>query len=277
MTKNKISYLLAAFLTFIAFQSLTSCNGNSDTNEKDLAVFNAYSILKDTTATLVNDSVSPTCRLHLEMVFSKADSLKGVNQELLTSGIITPDYFSIGIPPTTMAEAIDSFIRRYVEEYKRDYKSLYYIDKENPKSYDINYNVITSVKQGRAGVVIYTSEATYNSGAKHDTKTLIARNIDVGSKKILKLEDVIVEGANKFISELIVKTLCDEYDKENLEGLQDLSIFKGITPYPSQNFMLEKDNIVFIYNSDEIATHDIGRIIVKIDYSDINKYLKKRE
>lgn len=277
MTKNKISYLLAAILTFSFNYYMTSCKGNDDANSKDLAYFNAYTVLKDTSVCLIpSDSASPSCRLHIKMTFSKNNILNCVNRELLTSGIIMPDYFSTDIVAVPPKEAINLFSKRYIEEYKRDYKSLYIADKENPKSYNINYDVFTSVKQGRKGIVIYSSEATYNSGALHDTKTLIARNIDVRTKKILKLKDIIVEGAENFISELIVDALCKKYDKKDIGGLRDMSIFKGISPYPSDNFMLEKDGIVFIYNTDEIATHDIGRIVLKIDYSDINKYLKER-
>ena len=120
------------------------------------------------------------------------------------------------------------------------------------------------------------AEATYSSGALHETQTLVARNIDMDKKKVLTLDDVLVGGSEKFVAELIVKELCSQRDVDDIKQLNELSIFKGIDPYPSKNFMLEADGVTFIYNADEIATHDIGRILVKIDYSDINPYLKER-
>ncbi|WP_455095645.1 RsiV family protein [Prevotella koreensis] len=276
MTKSKTVCLLMTFITLAHLLSLSSCNSKSRADGNELALFRAYSIKKDTTVRLTHDSLSPTCKLHLDIIFSQSDSLKNINYELLTSGILTPDYFSIGDGMTNMKEAIDSFICRYTDEYKRDYASLYNVDKENAKSYDIVYSVKTSVKHGKKGIVVYMAEADYGSGALHNTNIMIAKNIDIYNKKILKLEDLIVEGSNQFISELIIEELCDNMNVDNLEQLQEQSIFKGITPYPSSNFMLEEDGIVFIYNADEIATHDIGRILVRIDYSDINKYLKIR-
>ncbi|MDD7318222.1 MAG: RsiV family protein [Prevotella sp.] len=274
MAKNKTTCLLVTLITSAALFFLSSCDSRSGADGGDLLSFHAYSIRKDTTVSLTRDSLSPACKLHLDIIFSQSDSLKDINFELLTSGILTPDYFSIGGRMTSMEEALDSFVCRYTEEYKRDYASLYSVDKENPKSYDVNYSVKTSVKQGRKGIVVYVAEACYGAGAVHDTNTMIAKNIDVDNKKVLGLEDVIVEGSAQFISELIIKELCDEKGVDNLEQLQAQSIFKGITPYPSSNFMLAEDGVVFIYNADEIATHDVGRILVKIDYSDINKYLK---
>ena len=172
--------------------------------------------------------------------------------------------------------AVDSFVRRYADEYQRDYKSLYEVDRNNFDSYNIAYDVNTSIKQGRKGIVVYMAEATYSSGALHETQTLVARNIDMDKKKVLTLDDVLVGGSEKFVAELIVKELCSQRDVDDIKQLNELSIFKGIDPYPSKNFMLEADGVTFIYNADEIATHDIGRILVKIDYSDINPYLKER-
>ena len=257
--------LIAATLLVLTAGALSSCEYfGSSTEGNDLARFDADSVKKDIKVNLTADSVSPTCTLHMNIIYSKSDSLKEVNSRLISSGIITPDYFSIGGGMQDIPLAVDSFVRRYADEYKRDYRSLY--------AYDVN----TSIKQGRKGIVVYMAEATYSSGALHETQTLVARNIDMDKKKVLTLDDVLVGGSEKFVAELIVKELCSQRDVDDIKQLNELSIFKGIDPYPSKNFMLEADGVTFIYNADEIATHDIGRILVKIDYSDINPYLKER-
>ena len=40
-------------------------------------------------------------------------------------------------------------------------------------------------------------------------------------------------------------------------------------------FILEKDDIVFIYVEDEIAPHAVGEIRVSLPYSDLDHILKK--
>ena len=227
--------LIAATLLVLTAGALSSCEYfGSSAEGNDLARFDADSVKKDITVNLTADSVSPTCTLHMNIIYSKSD------------------------------------------EYKRDYRSLYEVDRNNFDSYNIAYDVNTSIKQGRKGIVVYMAEATYSSGALHETQTLVARNIDMDKKKVLTLDDVLVGGSEKFVAELIVKELCSQRDVDDIKQLNELSIFKGIDPYPSKNFMLEADGVTFIYNADEIATHDIGRILVKIDYSDINPYLKER-
>ena len=212
--------LIAATLLVLTAGALSSCEYfGSSAEGNDLARFDADSVKKDITVNLTADSVSPTCTLHMDIIYSKSDSLKEANSRLISSGIITPDYFSIG-----------------------------------------------------GGM----QDITYSSGALHETQTLVARNIDMDKKKVLTLDDVLVGGSEKFVAELIVKELCSQRDVDDIKQLNELSIFKGIDPYPSKNFMLEADGVTFIYNADEIATHDIGRILVKIDYSDINTYLKER-
>lgn len=275
---HKIFKLFAAALGGIMITgAISSCDYfGSGAEGNDVARFEADSVKKDIMVNLTTDSVSPTCTLHMSIIYSKSDSLKEANSKLISSGIITPDYFSIGGGIQDIPLAVDSFVRRYAAEYQRDYRSLFEVDRKNFDSYNIVYDVITSIKQGRKGIVVYMAEATYSSGALHETQTLVARNIDMDKKTLLTLDDVLVSGSEKFVSELIVKELCNQRDVDNIKQLNELSIFKGIDPYPSKNFMLEADGVTFIYNADEIATHDIGRILVKIDYSDINPYLKER-
>ena len=275
MTMKKTAFCISALAVMLFMASLAACNSISG-GGTDVASFNADSVRKEMTVSLTADSVSPTCTIRLNILFSQADSLKDANMQLLGSGIITPDYFSIGEGVKDIPTAVDSFIRRYTAEYQRDYKSLYEVDRNHFESYNIVYDVKTSIKQGRKGIVVYMAEARYSSGALHDTQTLVARNIDMDGKRMLTLDDVLVSGSEKMVTELIVKQLCEQYDAEDIKQLNDKSIFNGIDPYPSRNFMLEADGVTFIYNADEIATHDVGRILVKISYSDINPYLKVR-
>lgn len=270
-------HFVAVAMGIVAACGISSCDNLANGGGgNDVAQFKADSVKKEITVSLTADSVSPTCTLRLNILYSKADSLKDANATLISSGIITPDYFSIGGGISDIPLAVDSFVRRYSAEYQRDYRSLYEVDRKNFDSYNIVYDVNTSIRQGRKGIVVYLAEATYSSGALHETQTLIARNIDMESKTVLTLDDVLVSGSEKFVAELIVKKLCKEKDADDIKQLNELSIFNGIDPYPSKNFMLEADGVTFIYNTDEIATHDIGRILVKIDYSDINPYLKER-
>ena len=276
MTMHKKALVLTIIMGLMLTWSLASCNGNADGWGQDVAAFDADSVKKELTVSLTSDSVSPTCTLRMNIIYSKADSLREANRQLISSGIIVPDYFSIGGGMSDIPLAVDSFIRRYTAEYQRDYRSLYEVDKDHLESYNIEYDVNTAVRQGRKGIVVYTAEARYCSGALHDTQTLVARNIDMDGKRMLTLDDVLVNGSEKMVTELIVKQLCEQYDAEDIKQLNEKSIFNGIDPYPSRNFMLEADGVTFIYNADEIATHDVGRILVKISYSDINPYLKVR-
>ena len=273
---NKKALTLIATTGLMLAGTIVSCNSNADGWGNDVAAFDADSVRKELTVSLTADSVSPSCTLRMNIIFSKSDSLKEANSQLISSGIIVPDYFSIGGGMSDIPLAVDSFVRRYTAEYQRDYKSLYDVDKNHFESYNIEYDVNTAIKQGRKGIVVYTAEARYSSGALHDTQTLVAKNIDMEAKRLLTLDDVLVSGSEKFVTELIVKQLCEQYDVEDIKQLNEKSIFNGIDPYPSRNFMLETDGVIFIYNADEIATHDVGRILVKISYSDINPYLKVR-
>ncbi len=108
--------LIAATLLVLTAGALSSCEYfGSSAEVNDFARFDADSVKNDITVNLTADSVSPTCTLHMNIIYSKSDSLKEVNSRLISSGIITPDYFSIGGGMQDIPLAVDSFVRRYAD------------------------------------------------------------------------------------------------------------------------------------------------------------------
>ena len=68
--------------------------------------------------------------------------------------------------------------------------------------------------------------------------------------------------------------MADDFDVNDLEGLQEKGVFVDGQVYVSDNFIYGDDDITFIYCEDEIAPHSIGEVRVKIDIDDLKRLMR---
>ena len=268
--KNLVIYVFATLM-------LMSCGGGNSTRTAKIDGISFDSIVTDTTVRLLDgEADSPACHLRLSIQYAKGDKLAGmINDSLIHSGILTPDYLALGKESMNMKHAIDSFLTRYISDYLKEYAPLYKQDRENSPSYSTEYLVNTKTQNGRDGIVNYLADVYSYGGGAHGSQQTIVKNINTSNGQVLTLQDVFVPGFEHGLNEKILEELCDKYDAKDLEELREQGILMGIDVYPTDNFILEKDDIVFIYVEDEIAPHAVGEIRVSLPYSDLDHILKK--
>ncbi len=266
---------LAALAAGVAL--LCSCGGGEATTATvDGISFD--SIVVDTTVQLIGDgSKSPECRIRLSMQYAKGDKRAALmNDSLLHSGLLVPDYLALGNEQLDFSHAVDSFVSRYAADYQRDYAPLYRQDQQNEASYNAEYRVTTRTQNGRDNVVCYLADVYTYGGGAHGNRQTIVKNINVETGHVMTLHDVFAPGFEQGLCEEIMKRLCKAYDAKGIEGLRQQGILVGIDLYPTDNFVLGKDEITFIYVEDEIAPHATGEIKVVIPYSDLDHILKQK-
>ncbi len=261
----------------LALLLMASCHGGDSQHTARIDGMEFDSIVADTTIRLVaDDGQSPTCHIRLNIQYAKGGKeAEALNDSLIHGGLLVPDYLALGKDRLSMQTAIDSFIKRSAADYLKDYAPLYRQDKEHAGSYMCEYVVNTSTRNGRDNVVNYIAETYMYGGGAHGTHQTIARNINPKTGHMLQLSDVFVPGYEQGLSNKIVEGICRIFDAENLDQLREQVIFEGVTPYPTDNFVLGKDDITFIYVEDEIAPHAAGEISVSIAYSDLDDLLKR--
>lgn len=271
MKKISVAIILSMFALIMA----TSCGGNSSNGRsgKDSLTFDSVKV--DSTLWLTEDTAGPRCHVSISLTYAKGKNADYINDSIIRSGILSPDYFSITDQKLTPQEAADSFVTRYVNEYKEFYGELYKADKSHGASYNCEYLVKTHVIQDNEKYYTYIADIYNYGGGAHGSSIVVARNINTKTGKIVSLKDIFVPGYEYELNNIIVKALCEKYETDNLEGLHEKTIFMGIDVYPSDNFILGKDDITFIYSPDEIASHSEGEIRVKIDNDNLEKLLRK--
>ena len=266
--------LFSSLMPILLMGIITACGGKTDSNEAE-AELAFERIVKDTTIQLTSDASSPQAEVHLMIHYATGKNAATVNDTLLRSGILTPDYLSASGSKMSAVEAVDSFLIKYAADYKQDFGRLYAMDKEHGTSYSIQYSCNTKVENGRKGIINYIAEVYSFAGGAHGVNTTIVKNINTETGKILKLSDVFVPGYEQGLEDLIVEKLCKQYEVKDLKGLQEKGLFVGIDPYVTENFILDNGEITFIYCDSEIAPHAMGEIKVELDDNDMKHILAK--
>lgn len=266
---------LFAFSICLVASIISSCGGKSGGTGvlSDSITFDSVKV--DSTVSLGEDTAGPRCHVSLCITYAKGKNAEYINDSIIRSGILSPDYFSITSQKISIQQAADSFLTRYLSDYKRDYGELYRADKAHSTSYNCEYIVKTRVEQESEKYLIYIADIYNYGGGAHGTSVVITKNIDVKTGKIVTLKDIFVPGYERKLNELIVKGLCEKFEAKDLNELNEKAVFLEMDVYAPDNFIIGKKNITFIYSPDEIAYHAAGEIRVTIDNSDIEDLLKK--
>ena len=252
---------------------LSACGGGNGQTAK-FSGMEFDSIVVDSTVALSHSKGSPTCHVSLSVQFAKGEKAELINDTLLRSGILTPDYLSLGNEKLTVKQAVDSFMNRFVYDYLHDYGDLYRADTKHASSYNCSYIVKTRTCNGAKNILNYIATIQTYAGGAHEIKQTIARNFDVKIGQMLQLDDLFITGADSQLEDIIVAEMADDFDVNDLEGLQEKGVFVDGQVYVPDNFIYGDDDITFIYCEDEIAPHSIGEIRVKIDIDDLKRLMR---
>ena len=227
----------------------------------------------DTTAMLLDTVVSPKCNLSLDIITFKGERFASVNDSVLRSGVLPPDYLSLTSRHLTPREAVDSFIRKYIADYQSFYAGIF-TDEQDTAALGMGLEVTTSVVDGWDNVVSYLSKIHQRQGTL-DNQYTVVKNIDMRTGRLIKLEDIFVPGYKPGLNEAIINQLGRQATIKGIDRLRAAGFFVNSEVYATPNFILGPSSITFVYVEGEIADRDKGEIKVEVDYGKL-KHLMKR-
>ena len=264
---KKFAYIVILLAAIV----LTSCRHKPNMQELGVTL---DTLKAKQTAALVPDSAgSPSCSVDLSILTFTNPNHSSLNDSVLRSGILSPEYLSLSTKKTSAKEAVDSFIKRYIADYREYYRGIY-ADESDSQVVTIGYTLRTAIEEGKDSVLVYKAEITNRQG---DISTNYTRylNIDINNKRILGLDDIFVHGYEKGLSEAITSQLLRQTGTKSLEQLQASGMFVNTPPYATGNFILDDNSITFVYVAGEIASKEKGEIRVELKNSAINNLLKR--
>ena len=263
---------LKPFASLLMACALCACGGDGQTASFKGMEFD--SIVVDSIASLSKSSGSPSCHISLSIQYAKGGKAEAINDTVLRSGLLVPDYLSLSNEKLTVEQAVDSFVKRYINDYLTDYGALYRADQEHAASYECAYSVKTRTSNGATDILNYIATTRMFAGGAHAITQTIVRNFNVKDGRLVRLSDLFISGYESQLQEMLVAELSEQFDVDGLEGLQSKGIFADGQVYVSDNFIYGEDDITFIYCEDEIAPHDVGEIRIAIDIDDLKRLMK---
>ena len=198
------------------------------------------------------------CHVHVDFTYLKENKYATVNDSLLRMGLLQPDYFSINNDKLTPQIAIPTFVRQYIKEYMEIAQLVR--QKEKDKSQLIGELTIkTELRAALDNYITALSHIAINNGNGELTKYTIVRNFDPKSGKLITLQEQFGKDYKEKLTKEIIERIADRenLEKDDIAGLQTKGYFIGIDPYPTDNFILTDDSIMFIYTPGEISQKEV--------------------
>lgn len=267
----KIFIFLAAVSLFLAcdtngYKQNSSQGGNASAQQATPHTF----VLADTTAlipidTLVSDSPCLSIALSLEVAAADHPHATAINN------IIT--YAAYGHEASTPMEATRLFANEITSEYhnlRAEYINVRDVD-NSPKWLNFKYDIQGRVHETHNGIINYIIKSDIYTGGPHAHTTHTYINIDNETGQEITLDDIFTECYEEPLTHIIANALTKIQEKENNPHHPEVHEI-----FPIDNFILGKDSIVFLYNSDGMASHSRKETRIAIGLNEIDKLLKKQ-
>ena len=168
--------------------------------------------------------------------------------------------------PVALQEAMATFAKNMETEWKTELAELY--DNEDVYKEMLEYNYTLEgnpVENGNDSVLSYQTTTDCYLGGAHGSYVVKYYNFDMTSGKLLNISDVVPAAKEMLMLMAMEEQLCKDWDAEDLADLQEQT---GITMlgdlYLTNNFLLKKDSIEFLFNQYEIAPYAAGLISVTL-------------
>ena len=250
MMKNL--FIRFGFLAILLF-FMSSC-GHKSTTPKRLEIPTGV-VSVDTVA---HPSEAIQCHVHVEFAYLKGNKYAVANDSLLRMGLLQPDYFSINNNKLTPRTAILFFVGQYIKDYMVIAQLVHQREKDKSQL-NGELTIKTELRAALDNYITALSHIAINNGNGELTKYTIVRNFDPKSGKLITLQEQFGKDYKEKLTKEIIERIADQEDleKDDLTGLQAKGYFTGIAPYPTDNFILTDDSIVFIYTPGEISQKEV--------------------
>ena len=219
-------------------------------------------------------------KIELDTLDGESELAKQLASVLRDSVLYTP-------ARQTIQEAITAFADSIETEWKAELAENYEPESEYKEMFQYYYNVegkalsesslkgeepnqeASPSRGGLEGSVLsYQVTTSCYLGGAHGSHVVWYYNFDRASGKLLDIHDIVPQDKEKQVLTEMGEQLCRDWDAKDLADLQEQT---GITMlgdlYLTNNFLLKKDSITFLFNQYEIAPYAAGLISVTIPYA----------
>lgn len=255
---------LTLYLTAIALIFLAACNSNSNENntsadlQPDTLTYTIEKFyLESKLESKAIDSVQDKTFFEATYPHFQNDTINNYIKNLINFND-NPD-----MQYNSMEEAGQGFIKEYEDYQKLDYSSPWPWYKQLKATVVENHKSYLGIKVNYEDFM----------GGAHGNHGIIYSNFNLNSKKEITIQDIILD--NKMDSLTLIAEEIFKKD-EGIDSIQNSFpnyFFEDGQFSLNNNFLLQKNSILFLYNIYEIKAYVEGVTRLEIPYSKINNML----
>ena len=276
--KTRICMMLTALLMAL---SMGGCKWASSYNYSPY--YNRF--VEETIYLFPDDGSSPYCDFSMDYSCLNAedDSIFQIINQTLQQEFMGHVYSQL-----SPDAAIDSFKNDYLRTFRSEVGEMFQFDMANdstgtemPAWYNRTYSMTTFLDDGMEGIKHASANYFVDMGGAHPNQWSKWINFDIHTGKMLGKEEVFMPEAKAEIEALLLDKLillqAKNYPDETINTLEDLQNkgFLSMTNmYIPDNFLLNKDKVLFLFNRYDIAPYAAGETILEVAYEEMNHYMK---
>jgi hypothetical protein len=276
---KKTTFIIPVFTFAFSLFLFAGCHRKA---EENALRFN--SIHRNETVHLFNDTLKPACNLQIH--FTYPDSAQDQLLAILQS-VFTEKTFGASFQDLTPEEAVEVYIRRYFQNFKRfeepeEFKMAFEPETNEDACHERKdtvglyyYTRLTNqVVYNRNGFVSFTVQNICYEGGAHSSQSLYGYVIDLKNSRLLQEDDFAGNRYKQYIAPVLASKLALANGLENPTELENIGYFSLEDIVPNNNFTIDDRGITYYFNEGEIAGTVVGLIRVFIPYDEISVYLK---
>lgn len=244
-------------LTMVAL--VCACTDWTGSNDKkaDLAWGKASLLIEKPIAD--GDSLCYHIAINLDTLSGESELAKAVAKVLRDSVVFVGNFPTVQQTMTAYAEQMET-------EWKTELAEMYSEEMEYKDALQYTYEIEGSpIDNGNDSILTYQTTTDCYLGGAHGSYVVFYYNFCLKTGKLLNIHDVIPADKQAQVLKDMEKQLCKDWDAKDLAELQEKT---GITMlgdlYLTNNFLLKKDSILFLFNQYDIAPYAAGLISVTV-------------
>jgi hypothetical protein len=187
----------------------------------------------------------------------------------------------IGMTP---AEAVDAYVKRYADDYRRDMEPVYNQDQtaENKESdkeemegwYAFYREISTEPMYRNSHIMVYQVDYGEYTGGAHGIYMTTFLNLDLQRLSPIRLDDLFDGDYKAALTELLWSQLLTDNKLKNREEAEDMGYASTGNLEPTENFYLSDKGITFYYNIYEITPYVMGPVSITLPYDAVRPLLR---
>lgn len=259
------------FLILMVAIALVSCNSNvvssADINNVKFTAIKSKTVyLLDST-----DNNSPKHETDISIEFAESEEMqceKNINNSIL--------YAIFGYENLAPKVAIDSFISHTHSEYANLYPEYLNEKQINKNAVWLNYSYIirTRVEYGYKDIINYIIHSEHFSGGANPNAAYTIINFDPETGNEIKLNDIFKDNYEEYLCNRLTDALAKKIGAKDIEDIKKKGYLTFNDIYPTENFIIKKDSILFYYNTYEIGPRSTGTTVLGFTHNDLSTIIK---